>query len=202
MKNKGDFMIFAVADCTGHGVAGAILSVICNTAINRSVGEFGLVKPEQILDKTRELVIKTFEKSDEEIKEGMDIAICTLNKKTNKLYYAGANNSMYYVSKETLTEIKADKQPIGKYEHTKPFTSHKIQLVSGDLVYLFSDGFPDQFGGPKDRKFMYKPFRQLLLNNSRKTMEEQQEILSNTFENWKGNGEQIDDVCVVGIKVL
>ena len=203
METIGNNVLFAVADCTGHGVPGAMVSVVCSNALNRSVLEFGLYTPGKILDKTRELVIENFKASDEEVKDGMDIALCSLNTKNNTLHYAGANNPIWVIRKsaEKLEEIKPDKQPIGKYTNEKPFTTHTIQLNEGDSFYIFSDGFPDQFGGLKGKKYKYRPFKELLLKNSTKPMEEQRTLLNKAFEEWKGDLEQIDDVCIIGVRL-
>lgn len=201
LEMKNDLVFFAAADCTGHGVPGAMVSVVCNSALNRAVREFGLTNPAEILNKVRELVIETFEKSRDDVKDGMDIALCALNIKTNELNYAGANNSLYLVRDGELTEYKADKQPIGIYLTSEPFTNHKINLQENDTVYIFTDGYADQFGGPKAKKFKYEPFRKMLLANQHLAMDKQKELLDKTFEDWKGNHEQVDDVCVIGVKV-
>jgi serine phosphatase RsbU (regulator of sigma subunit) len=196
-------VFFAAADCTGHGVPGAMVSVICNNALNRSVREYGLRVPGQILDRTREIVISEFEKSDEEVKDGMDISLCCLNLNTNKLLWAGANNPLWILradSNET-EEIKANKQPIGKYAEPKPFTTHEVQLNKGDTIYIFTDGFQDQFGGENGKKFKAAKLKALLPTLRNHNMDEQREILNKTLENWKGNLEQIDDVCFVGVKI-
>ncbi|PCJ28326.1 MAG: hypothetical protein COA97_01455 [Flavobacteriales bacterium] len=206
MEHRDGKVLFAAADCTGHGVPGAMISVVCNNALNRSVREYGLTDPGLILDKTREIVVEEFERSEEDVQDGMDIALCNLNIKTNELFFAGANNNLILVKKgstklEDILKIKGNKQPIGLYSNPKPFTSHTIQLQKGDTFYIFTDGFPDQFGGPKGKKFMYKPFRRLLLEIHTKPMDEQLTILSKAFEDWRGNLEQIDDVCVIGVGV-
>jgi serine phosphatase RsbU (regulator of sigma subunit) len=192
-------VLFAAADCTGHGVPGAMVSVVCNNALNRSVREYGLTDPGEILDKTRELVIEEFEKSDEEVKDGMDIALCSLE--NNKLKYAGANNPLWIIRNGEIIETKANKQPIGKFDNPLTFTSHSFDLQKGDSIYIFSDGFVDQFGGEKGKKFKAKALRKLLLSIQDKEMEEQRTIIDNTFESWKGNLEQIDDVCVIGVRI-
>jgi serine phosphatase RsbU (regulator of sigma subunit) len=201
MEGVNNLIIFAAADCTGHGVPGAMVSVVCHNAMNRAVREFMLVEPDEILNKTREIVLETFEKSDEQVNDGMDIALCTINTETNKLSFAGANNSLYFIRGGELSEIKPDKQPIGKYDEAKSFTKHEIDLEKGDVIYTFSDGYPDQFGGPKGKKFMYKPFRKLLLSIHEKPMEEQHALLSDAFQEWRGEIEQIDDVCVIGVRI-
>jgi tetratricopeptide (TPR) repeat protein len=203
LEKIGDTVMFAVADCTGHGVPGALVSVVCSNALNRSVLEFGINDPGKILDKTRELVISTFEKSGEEVKDGMDISLCCLNTKTKELRWAGANNPIWYVSSDDMNihEIKGDKQPIGKYAIQRPFTSHKVQLNKGDTIYLFTDGLADQFGGPKGKKFKYKMLKEILLANISRSMDDQKEVLEKAFNAWKGQLEQVDDVCVIGVRL-
>lgn len=203
LEHKNNTVFFAVADCTGHGVPGAMVSVVCSNALNRAVKEFELINPAKILDKVRELVIETFEKSIEDVKDGMDIALCSFDTKTNELQYAGANNPLWIIKQNSkeIEEIKANKQPIGIFHDFVPFTNHQVQLTKGDKIYLFSDGYPDQFGGEKGKKMMYKPFKNILTENSDLEMSQQKEILAQEFENWKGKMDQIDDVCVFGIKV-
>lgn len=193
--------LFAVADCTGHGVPGAMVSVVCHNALNRAVREFEYTAPSKILDKVTEIVIETFEEGEEEIQDGMDIALCNLNLETNKLEYSGANNSLYLIRNNELIETKADKQPVGKYHEHKPFSNHVIDLQKGDTIYLFSDGYADQFGGEKGKKFMYKPFKRLLSEIHHLPMEEQKQKLIDTFNTWKGSLEQVDDVCIIGVRV-
>lgn len=199
-----DRVLIAAADCTGHGVPGAMVSVVCHNSLNRAVREFGLTDPGQILDKTTELVIKTFERSNEEVKDGMDIALISIPKDQsgNKtIEYAGANNSLYYIQNSELHEIKADKQPVGKYADRKPYTTKPVNLNPGDMVYLYSDGYADQFGGPRGKKLKYKALKEMLLSNSDMSLNQQREILFKSFEEWKADYEQIDDVCVIGIRV-
>ena len=192
-------MLFAAADCTGHGVPGAMVSVVCNNALNRSVREYNLSDPGKILDKTRDIVIQEFEKSDEDVKDGMDIALCSLN--GNKLSYAGAHNPLWIVRNGKIIETKSDKQPIGKFDKSNPYTTHTFDLERGDVIYIFSDGYVDQFGGVKGKKFRAKAFREILLSIQEKSMEEQKQLLDKAFEDWKGSLEQIDDVCVIGVRI-
>ncbi|MDF2437921.1 MAG: protein serine/threonine phosphatase [Bacteroidota bacterium] len=201
MEQKGDLVIFAAADCTGHGVPGAMVSVVCHNALNRSVREFGLTDPGKILDKTRQLVIETFEKSDQDVKDGMDISLCCYDRKTNVIKWSGANNPLWIIRENTLTEYKADKQPIGKFENAKEFTTHAIQMAKKDRLYIFTDGYADQFGGDKGKKFKYKQLQDLLISFSLSTPDEQKNILENTFESWKGPLEQVDDVCIIGVQL-
>jgi len=198
-------IMMAAADCTGHGVPGAMVSVVCNNALNRSVREYGLTEPGKILDKTREIVIEEFQKSDEEVKDGMDISLCCLQNKT--LSWSGANNPLWIVRKNhensvpELIELKPDKQPIGKYADTKHFTTHTIELFENDTLYIFTDGYQDQFGGPKGKKFMAKNLKELLITINHETMEKQKQILDHAFTEWVGDLEQIDDVTFIGIRI-
>jgi serine phosphatase RsbU (regulator of sigma subunit) len=203
---KGDKVLFTAADCTGHGVPGAFVSIVGHNALNRAVNEFKLTQPAAILDKLVEIVEETFSKSGEEVRDGMDMALCCYDIKNKTLEYAGANNPLYLVRNGELQEIKADKQPIGKYDARKPYTNHTFQLEEGDCYFIFSDGYADQFGGPRGKKFKYKPFKELLLQQSQQPMEELNKVLDDAFESWKEGDdpteefEQIDDVCVIGVR--
>ena len=226
VKPEEDVVYFGVADCTGHGVPGAMVSVVCHNALNRSVREFGLKSPAKILEQTRELVIETLEERDDVVYDGMDMALCKLNLKTRELEYAGANNSLYIIPKNSATaftnnnnleganysihdgkenskliEIKADKQPIARYHKIKPFTNHKLQLQEGDSIYMFTDGYPDQFGGEKNKKFNYRRFRETLLQNADIDMSLQKNELTRSLKDWMKEMEQIDDICIVGIQL-
>lgn len=210
METTKNGVIFAAADCTGHGVPGAMVSVVCHNALNRSVREFGFSDPALILNKTREIVVSEFEKSESDVKDGMDISLCNLNFNTLELIWAGANNPLWIIRNNEqntpeLIEFKPDKQPIGKYFKEKPFTSHHIQLKKQDNIYIFTDGFQDQFGGPESslggKKFKVAQFKDILLKNSSLNMTQLSEIIDECFENWKGKLDQVDDVCVIGIKV-
>jgi serine phosphatase RsbU (regulator of sigma subunit) len=210
-------LIFAAADCTGHGVPGAMVSVVCHNALNRCVREYGLDNPGVILDTARDLIISEFEKSDDEMKDGMDISLCSLtyektpeNKsegRTSKIFlkWAGANNPLWILRNNTLIEYKGDKQPIGLYLDPKPFICHTIELHENDLIYIFTDGYQDQFGGPKNgsagKKFKSSRMKDLFLSIAEKSMEDQRAVIDATFEAWKGELEQVDDVCVIGVRV-
>lgn len=199
-----ELTLFAAADCTGHGVPGAMVSVVCSNALNRAVKEFGITEPGKILDKVRELVVETFQKSETDVKDGMDISLCCYNKKTNQLQWAGANNPLWIV-KQTgveLTEYKASKQPIGKVDNPTPFATHSITLQKNDSIFLFTDGFSDQFGGPKGKKFKYSQFKESLIEINSMPMNEQAAQLNSRIENWKGVLEQVDDILVIGIRII
>lgn len=194
-------IVFAVADCTGHGVSGAMVSIVCHNALNRALHEFGIEKPNEILDKVKSLVIETFSKSEEIVLDGMDLALCSLDPKTNILQFSGANNPLYIIRDNELLEIKADKQPIGKYDIENPFSLKEFQLQKNDMVYIFTDGFPDQFGGPKGKKMKYNRFKELLNKVSQLPIKQQDANLRLEFEAWKGTLEQIDDVTIIGLRV-
>ncbi|MGZ3931054.1 MAG: SpoIIE family protein phosphatase, partial [Bacteroidia bacterium] len=198
-------ILIAAADCTGHGVPGAMVSIVCSNALNRAVNEFGLTDPGSILDKTRELVIETFEKSEEKVKDGMDISLCSILRAPDSnqftIQWAGANNPLLYLQNNVLHELKANKQPIGIVEKPTAFTTHTLQLNSGDCVYLFTDGYLDQFGGPNGKKYKHKPFVSLIDRLCRQPMGEQEQVLSAELAGWKGNIDQVDDILVIGFKL-
>ena len=200
--NKKKLIFFAVADCTGHGVPGAMVSVVCANALNKCINELNLVDPGKILDKTRELVIETFSKQGTDVKDGMDISLCALNEFTGVLHWAGANNPLWIVraNQNSIEEIAPNKQPVGAYDHAQPFTTQELKIKEGDSIYMFSDGYADQFGTETGKKFKAKKFKDLLLEYKDEPMNRQKEILENAFDEWKGNLEQIDDVCVIGVK--
>jgi serine phosphatase RsbU (regulator of sigma subunit) len=199
-------IIIASADSTGHGVPGALVSVVCSNALNRSIKEFKLTEPGLILDKTRELVLETFSKSDSTVKDGMDISLVCIHPSDASSHeinisWAGANNPFWYIRQNQLLEIKGNKQSIGLTENPQSFVTHHVILHKGDTMYLITDGFADQFGGNKEKKFKYKSLQDLLLMNSSKPMKDQIIILSESFNTWKGNLDQVDDVCIIGIRV-
>ena len=217
----GDKTIFAVADCTGHGVPGAFMSMIGNSILNAVVLGKQITEANTILDEMRSLLITTLQQSTQHVttRDGMDIALCVWNRKDNTLQFAGANNSLYLVSKniaknvkesgrvrlsdEHLLEILPDKQPIG-YQEDKmdnPFTKNIIELHKGDCIFISSDGYTDQFGGEKNKKFTSKRFRQLLASMVDMPVHTQKQMLDQTIEQWRRLESQTDDICVVGIRV-
>ena len=214
---REDSLFIAAADCTGHGVPGAMVSVVCSNALNQCVNEFGLRKPGEILDKARELVIERFAKSDDHVADGMDISLCAVQRDFKKLTFAGANNPLWILRKNdsipeltekhitvgenaSLIEIKGDKQPVGEYAKMTAFTTVEVELLPGDTIYLLTDGFPDQFGGELGKKFKYRPLKQLVVEIGELPLTEQRDLLQKTFDDWKGDLEQVDDVCVIGFK--
>ena len=200
-EEMNDQFFIAAADSTGHGVPGALVSIVCSNALNRALHEFKIMETGKLLDKTRELVVETFEKSNTEVKDGMDISLLSIDRKNKKIFWSGANNPLWFFKNNEFSEIKADKQSIGKSETIRPFTTHEIPYIEGNSFYLFTDGFSDQFGGPKGKKFKYAPFSNLLKNLQTHSPDTQCEKLKFAFLNWKGPLEQVDDVCVIGIKI-
>lgn len=204
--------IIAAADCTGHGVPGAMVSVVCSNALNRTVTEFNISEPGKILDKVRELVIETFEKSDQDVKDGMDISLCAIeisdNPQETNVYWSGANNALWLVKNKfnesqkeyQFEEIKPNKQAIGKVDKPAPFTTHQFKLKKDDMIYLFTDGLSDQFGGENGKKLKASRLKEFLFTISEKPVNEQYTLLSEYFDKWKGSLEQVDDVCLIGIK--
>ena len=199
--------IFAAADCTGHGVPGAMVSVVCNNGLNRSVREQGITDPGKILDATRKIVIDEFEKSEEEVNDGMDIALCSLEPNlengNTKLQYAGAHNPLWVIREGMyeVEEYKADRQPVGKYRSTENYTTHSLEVSSGDQLYIFSDGYSDQFGGDRGKKYFITNFQKFLLQIKDLPLEDQKQALIDEHERWKGSHEQIDDICVIGFRI-
>ncbi len=202
LPEKHPGVLFSAIDCTGHGVPGAFVSIVGHNSINRVVKEFGISRPAAILDKLNELVVKSFSRQkDHEVKDGMDMALCLLDCENKTLEYAGANNPLYLIRNGELIITKADKQPIGAFENRKFFTNHHFDLLPDDVIYIFSDGYIDQFGGSRGKKFMSRRFRDMLLEIHKKPMPEQKTILNNTITEWMGAEEQVDDILVIGVKI-
>jgi len=218
VENK---LIIAAVDCTGHGVPGAFMSMLGISFLREIVMKEYVTHPGVILRKLRKEVIRSLKQSNElgSTRDGMDMALVNIDLESKKIQYAGANNPLYIVSKnaviendkvipyqldgleEKLYEVKPDKMPISIYHKLEPFTNHEIQLQKGDKLYLFSDGFIDQFGSADGKRFMYSNFRNLLLTNSQKDFQQQSKVLDDTFETWKGDKDQIDDVLIVGLEL-
>ena len=201
MHQSGREVYFCVADCTGHGVPGALVSVVGANALNTCIKEKKMTQPSEILDKMSLIVGETLTSEEHNMQDGMDISLCKLNLDTLELTYSGANNPIYILNINGLQILTPNKQPVGNYEFKKPFTQESISLKSGDCLYLFSDGYADQFGGPSGKKFMYKKLRNLLENNVNLSMSEQKNNLYNSFIDWKGSHEQVDDVCIIGVRL-
>jgi ligand-binding sensor domain-containing protein/serine phosphatase RsbU (regulator of sigma subunit) len=217
MERYDDTIYCAVVDCTGHGVPGAFVSMVGANGLHRTVNEYGLRMPNEMLDKLAILVERTFK----ERKDGMDLALCAIKLKTKEVQFSGANNPLYIIrnghtplltdsetvepNKENqhikLFDLKGTRQPVGKFEHRKPFEVTTCQLQTGDKLYMFTDGYADQFGGPKGKKFKYSTFKKLLMEIYASDMKTQHNIIDKVFEDWRIDHEQIDDVCVIGIEI-
>jgi serine phosphatase RsbU (regulator of sigma subunit) len=203
MEPLNNKIIFAAADCTGHGVPGAMVSVVCANALNRTVKEFGIEDAGEILNKVRELVVDTFSRSENEVKDGMDISLCVLDTTTNTLYWSGANNPLWILrtNSQAVEEYKPNKQPIGRSYEPTPFNTHNILLEKGDTLYIFTDGYEDQFGGDKGKKFKSAKMKELFISLTHLPMEEQCIKINDSFESWRGQLEQVDDVCIIGVRI-
>ena len=205
IEEKGNKVLFAACDCTGHGVPGAFISIVTNNLLNQAVKEHGITKPSIILDEVNKGITSTLHQTleDSTVKDGMDAALCCLDKSTGTLEFAGAYNGLYLIRKGELLEFKADNIPIGRFigEAYKTFTNHEIITQPDDVIYLFSDGFADQFGGPEGKKIKKSNFKRLLLEIWSLPMEEQREKLYNFFKSWQGELEQVDDVLVIGVRI-
>ena len=201
-RQKGELLIFSAIDCTGHGVPGALVSIVGNASLLRCLNEHRLTEPADILNKHREIVVRSFvSRNNTDVKDGMDMSLCVLDKTSLLMKYAGANNECVIIRNKEIIELKPDKQPIGQFSHARPFTQHEIQLQPGDCVYQFTDGYVDQFGGEKGKKLKSRPFKEMLVEISHLPMEEQEKYVSTFFDKWKGGLPQVDDVCVFAIKV-
>jgi serine phosphatase RsbU (regulator of sigma subunit) len=200
MEVIDDYIVFALADCTGHGVPGAMVSVVCHNALNRAVRDFKLLDPGEILNKTRDIVIEQFQQSEESVSDGMDISLCVYDRKNNMLRWAGANSPLLVMSNGVLNKLKPDKQPVGKFTNTSAFTSLDLKLNNGDIIYMYSDGYIDQFGGHNQEKLKYRRLCELIAKFHTESMSSQKLLFEKTFEDWKGENEQIDDMCMIGVK--
>jgi ligand-binding sensor domain-containing protein/serine phosphatase RsbU (regulator of sigma subunit) len=205
MEDKKDSVIFAAVDCTGHGVPGAFMSIVGHNLLDRVVGEQKITQPAKILDELNKSISDTLRQTDLEdntVRDGMDIALCAFDKKKGILEFAGAFNPLWLIRNKELIEIKANKFPIGnsKTGENNKFTNHEIILEKGDTVYIFSDGFSDQFGGPLGKKFKSSALKQLLISSQHLNMNQQRELLNKTIEEWRGQREQVDDILVIGTR--
>ena len=196
--------IVVVADCTGHGVPGAFMSMLGISLLNQLVTDKALKPANEILNNLRDNVKRSLWQTgkNDETKDGMDLALIVFDFDTHKLEYAGAYNPLIFIRNNQLTEIKADRMPIGVFlKDDKDFTRHEHDFNKGDVIYAFSDGFADQVGGEQKRKFMSRKFKDLLFEIHQKPMIVQKQILEETFETWMGNNEQVDDILVFGIRI-
>jgi len=204
-SRKEDYIIVAAGDCTGHGVPGALMSIMGISFLNEILSSRGPVSSGRILNLLRERIMKALHQRGDEMenKDAMDMALCVFNPQNNELQFSGANNPLYHIRDKVLTEIKPDKMPVGiNAIEEESFTNHSLKLKPGDIVYLFSDGFVDQFGGPENKKFKYGPFKELLIKISDRPMQKQRSELESVIETWKGDHYQVDDILIFGIKFV
>lgn len=205
IERKGNKILFAVVDCTGHGVPGAFMSIIGFNGLNQIVNEYNYTRPADILTHLNKSISNTLKQhvEDSKIRDGMDVAICSIDLDNNKLEFAGAFSPLFILRNNEVLKFKGDKHPIGNFVGVEEyeFTNNEIDLLPEDKIYIFSDGFVDQFGGPNGKKLKYNYFRQLLLDNHKRPMPEQKEKINEFFEAWRTGFEQIDDVCIIGVAV-
>jgi hypothetical protein len=202
-----DYLFFATVDCTGHGVAGAFMSIVGHNLLNDIVKRHENYSPAEILSRLDKAVISALHQNSENAvsRDGMDISLCKYDKKSGLLYFSGAMNSLYIAREGELMSISPDKYSIGmnRLQQSKNFTNHTITLEPKDTLYLYSDGFADQLGGPNGtKKFMYPKLRRLLLENTHLPMPDQRKALEKAFYDWKGNEEQVEDVLLLGVRLL
>ncbi len=203
ISQNGTKIVLTAADCTGHGVPGSLMSMLGITMLHEIVNEKNVTHTEEILNQLRLSIARTLKQEGKigEQKDGIDMALVIYDTKTRKLEFSGANNPIYIVRNGEMLEYKGNNMPVAFYEKMSDFTRYTIDMKQGDRVYMFTDGFPDQFGGPQGKKFKYRPFKDLLLEVHERPMEEQHKILSLIFDEWKGDLSQIDDVLVIGLRL-
>lgn len=196
-------ILISAADCTGHGVTGAFMSMIGSSLLNQIINEGRIISPDLILNQLNSGIIESLKQSNSEVNDGMDIAMCVFDLENMRLQYAGANRPLWIVRKNELIDIKPDKFPIGglQFKRDANFRNHDVSLQSGDTIYIFTDGYADQFGGAEGKKLLSKRFREKLLNIQHLSMQTQEESLKDFFNDWKGHYPQVDDVLVIGIRV-
>ncbi len=202
ITRRGGKIFIAAADCTGHGVPGAFLSMIGVELLNKIILDQGIQRPSEILKTLGRGIERTFGSSNNSkalIRDGMDIGLCAIDEKKGELQYSGAFLPLYLIRDNKLTEIKGERLTIGLLGELS-FTNHSMKIEPADVIYLFSDGYTDQFGGPYNKKFMYRRFRHLLLTIHKFPLEEQKNIINESIESWKRGDEQVDDFLVIGIK--
>jgi ligand-binding sensor domain-containing protein/serine phosphatase RsbU (regulator of sigma subunit) len=209
MEKFGDDVFVSVVDCTGHGVPGAFMSIVGNNLLNQAVNELGISRPSLILDQMNKGLAKLVRNpGDFEFKDGMDMALCAFNMKAGRMQFAGANNPVWIIRDNggvpELIEYRGDKKPIGSFATAKNalFSNHEVSLQKGDVVYLFSDGYVDQFGGEKGKKIKKSGLKELLLRIHGKSMSEQKQLVEDHLDKWRGEYEQVDDILVIGIRYL
>ncbi len=206
IEETTEHIFVAAADCTGHGVPGALMSIVNYNLLNRAVLEHGLTDAGAILDSVNKYLTLSLHQTYQEsaVRDGMDVSLCVINKTTKKMNFAGAFNSIYLIRNNEIQELIPDKQPVGAFieDNIKPFKNQLFQLIENDVIYMFTDGFADQFGGPKGKKYKYKQMQQLLLESYTKSFAEQKQVVTKSINEWKGNLEQVDDILLLGYKII
>lgn len=202
VSTQGNLQVIICADCTGHGVPGAFMSMLGITMLNEIVQGKKVLMPDQIVEELRQGIIKALKQvaAEDSIKDGMDIEVCLLDFDKNKLWFSGANNPLYLVRNGELMHYRADKMPVAIHYKMSPFTLHEIDLQKGDAFYIFTDGYADQFGGPREKKFMSNQLKETLVSMNGMPMIKQGEKLDEIFEKWRGENPQVDDVTVIGVR--
>lgn len=204
LSHIDDWVYLAVTDCTGHGVPGALMSILGISFLNEILSKKVFIKPNRVLNLLREKVMKALHQTGihNESKDGMDIGLIAYNPRTLDLHYAGANNFLYYIRNKTILEVKGDRMPIGiSGIEEYSFTNHFLKMERNDLIYMFSDGFVDQFGGSTGKKYKYRRFQELLFKHHSRPMKVQKDFLLDAFLDWKDKYDQVDDILVLGLKI-
>jgi len=200
---KSGKKIVSVADCTGHGISGAFMTMAGTTFLTEIINKYDFENANEVLFLLRDKVMKLLKQKglEGEAADGMDISLCIFEPDNVSMQYAGANNPIYIINNKKLNICNADRMPIGIHvNYNCPFTNMQIKVNKGDMIYLFSDGYADQFGGPKGKKFRYGKFQELLLSIHREPLNNQKDILYKTIIDWKGGEEQVDDILIMGIR--
>ncbi|MDA3954984.1 MAG: SpoIIE family protein phosphatase [Bacteroidales bacterium] len=204
ISHKNNIKIIVVGDCTGHGISGGLMHMLGSAYLNEIIANGNFKTASDILEQLRDQIMRSLNQTGEmgETQDGLDIALCIVDDENKTLQFSGANNPLYLIRNKELIEIKGDRMPVGIHiNFNKPFTNHILDFHSNDQFYLFSDGYADQFGGPRGKKFRYKQFKELVQSVSHEPMNIQKEILTNIQDKWRGSLEQIDDILVFGLKI-
>jgi serine phosphatase RsbU (regulator of sigma subunit) len=196
---KNNYFYFAVCDSTGHGVPGAFMSLLNIGFLSEAINEKDIIEPASVFNYVRERLVSSVSKDGQ--KDGFDGILLRINLITKEMVYTAANNKPVVITNNVIKHLPADKMPVGDGERKEEFSQHTIETSKGDMLYLYTDGYADQFGGPKGKKFKYKPLDEYLLSIVDKPLSEQADCLNAKFNEWKGNLEQVDDVCLIGIKL-
>ncbi|MBN1115845.1 MAG: SpoIIE family protein phosphatase [Bacteroidales bacterium] len=203
INRESEKTIVAIGDSTGHGVPGAFLSILGISFLQLVISRYNPKSPAIVLNYLREYLMKALNQTGKEFeqKDGFDISLCFIDNKSKNIQFSGAFNPIYIIRDREVNQLLGDKMPIGiGADFEEPFTNHEFKLKKGDMIYLFTDGYPDQFGGPEGKKYKYKPFRKLLTECSILRTEEQEKKIKEEFDRWKGDSPQIDDVTIFGIR--